>query len=307
MSALGAALGLVAAVGILLVGARLPAVRAPRLHDRLAPYLREPRRSGVRQPALLAVPSVDRFLAPLLANGAARLDRVLGGSASVRLRLARAGRDESVDTFRVLQLVWGVGGLLAGMSLSVLLILRGSTDAVSVLVVCAAGTVGGVVACDQQLTRQVRRREERMLAELPTVADLLALAVAAGESPAGALERVVAATRGELAAELGRALDDVRLGMPLTEALDRAAERSGVTAFSRFVDGIAVAVERGTPLADVLRAQAADVRDARKRALLEIGGRKEIAMLVPVVFLVLPVTVVFALYPGLAQIQAVVP
>jgi tight adherence protein C len=32
--------------------------------------------------------------------------------------------------------------------------------------------------------------------------------------------------------------------------------------------------------------------------LLEAGGRKEIAMMVPVVFLVLPVTVLFALFPG---------
>jgi hypothetical protein len=43
-----------------------------------------------------------------------------------------------------------------------------------------------------------------------------------------------------------------------------------------FVDGVVVALERGTTLADVLRAQAADVREARKRNLLEIGGRKEI-------------------------------
>jgi hypothetical protein len=40
-------------------------------------------------------------------------------------------------------------------------------------------------------------------------------------------------------------------------------------------------VERGTPLGEVLRAQAADVREARKRNLLEIGGRKEIAMMIP--------------------------
>ena len=49
---------------------------------------------------------------------------------------------------------------------------------------------------------------------------------------------------------------------------------------TRFVDGIAVAVERGTPLADVLRSQAADAREVRKRTLMEIGGRKEILMLV---------------------------
>jgi tight adherence protein C len=59
-----------------------------------------------------------------------------------------------------------------------------------------------------------------------------------------------------------------------------------------------VAIERGSPLADVLRAQATDAREAGKRALLELGGKKEIAMMVPVVFLILPVTVLFALFPG---------
>ena len=52
----------------------------------------------------------------------------------------------------------------------------------------------------------------------------------------------------------------------------------------------------------MLRAQAADVREAGKRRLLEAGGRKEIQMMVPVVFLVLPVTVLFALFPGLISI-----
>ena len=39
----------------------------------------------------------------------------------------------------------------------------------------------GVLARDNWLTRQARRREQRMLAEFPTVAELLALAVSAGE------------------------------------------------------------------------------------------------------------------------------
>jgi len=65
------------------------------------------------------------------------------------------------------------------------------------------------------------------------------------------------------------------------------------------VHGLVVAIERGTPLAGVLRAQATDVRESAKRALLEAGGQKELQMMVPVVFLILPVTVLFALYPGL--------
>ena len=48
----------------------------------------------------------------------------------------------------------------------------------------------------------------------------------------------------------------------------------------------------------MLRSQAQDVREAGRRAVMEEGGKKEIAMMVPVVFLVLPVTVLFAVYPG---------
>jgi tight adherence protein C len=109
---------------------------------------------------------------------------------------------------------------------------------------------------------------------------------------------VTTLSRGELSRELRRALADARAGASLVVALQGIVDRTSLPSLARFVDGIAVAVERGTPLADVMRAQAVDVREAGKRALLEAGGRKEIAMMVPVVFLVLPTTVVFALFPG---------
>ena len=59
------------------------------------------------------------------------------------------------------------------------------------------------------------------------------------------------------------------------------ADRTGLASLSRFVDGIVVAVERGTPLAEVLLAQAQDVRESGRRAVMEEGGRKEIAMMIP--------------------------
>jgi tight adherence protein C len=95
-------------------------------------------------------------------------------------------------------------------------------------------------------------------------------------------------------------LADVRAGAGLSDALTGLASRTGLVPLARFVDGVVVAVERGTPLADVLKAQAQDVREASRRALMETAGRKEIGMMVPVVFLVLPVTVLFAVYPGFA-------
>jgi tight adherence protein C len=49
----------------------------------------------------------------------------------------------------------------------------------------------------------------------------------------------------------------------------------------------------------VLHTHAADVREQHKRDLIEPSGRREVHMLLPVVFLMLPVVVLFALYPGL--------
>lgn len=178
--------------------------------------------------------------------------------------------------------------------------------AASPVLVVIAGAVGGVLARDRWLSHQVTVRQRRLMAEFPTVAELLALAVGAGEGAAGALDRVCRRTRGELAGELGRALADARAGASLIVALEGVAARTSLPPLARFVDGITVALERGTPLAEVLRAQAVDVREAGRRALLETGGRREIAMMIPVVFLVLPVTIAFALYPGLVTLRLTV-
>ncbi|WP_434080360.1 hypothetical protein [Sanguibacter sp. Z1732] len=64
-----------------------------------------------------------------------------------------------------------------------------------------------------------------------------------------------------------------------------------------------MAIERGTPLSEVLRAQAEDAREVGHRALMEAGGRKEVYMMIPVVFLMLPVTVLFAIFPGLSVLR----
>ena len=287
----GAGLGLLAAAGcwLLLLSVRR---RRLRLADRIRPYL-DDRADWPSGPVW----------ARLVRDAAGRIE----GSISVRRRLAAIGDEGAVEQFRIEQLTWAGAGLLAALLLCGFAAARGTRlSPVAVLLLAALCTAGAAVGRDRMLSAQVAQRNERMLAELPAVAELLALSVGAGEGVTGALERVCRIARGELADELRRTLADARAGTPVVVALTRMAGRSSLPALARFVDGIAVAVERGTPLADVLRAQAGDVREERRRALLATGGRKEIAMLFPVVFLVLPVTVVFALYPGFANLSLAV-
>jgi tight adherence protein C len=303
---LGMLLGLAAAVGLVLVIGYAPPFRSVRLVDRLAPYVHDtppPSRllGTATEPGLLT--AVRRIFGPAVGDGARLVDRVLGGRAAVRRRLDALGGEAGVEDFRIEQVVWGGIGLLAGALVTAVgSLAAGSLNLLSAGLLCLAGPVGGVLGRDWWLTQQVRRREETLLAEFPVVAELLALAVTAGESPVAAISRVTRLSGGELARELDAALGRARAGRPLTEALQEVADRTSLDPLARFIDGLLVAIERGTPLAEVLRAQAADVREAGKRRLLEAGGRKEIAMMVPVVFLVLPVTVLFALFPGLISI-----
>jgi tight adherence protein C len=78
---------------------------------------------------------------------------------------------------------------------------------------------------------------------------------------------------------------------------------SGSPEVERFVDALVLAMERGTPLADLLRAQAADARAAQARRLMESAGRKDVSMLIPVVFLILPTVVLIALFPGFRSLH----
>ncbi|MGH1563346.1 type II secretion system F family protein [Mumia sp. DW29H23] len=300
--AAGIALGLLELVRV----ARLR--RRPSLESRVAPYVRDvtvgtPRPRDGPEPWTAG----RAVFGPAVRGGADVVERVLGGSSSVRRRLRRLRSPLTLEEFRASQVVSGVAAFGAAATILLTWGLVADVRPLAGLVLCLAAGVSGVLARDVALTRAVQRHEERVAREFPSIADLMALAVAAGEGPVSALERVADVSDGALSSDLRAVVADVRTGRPLTDALDDLSARTGVPAVARFAETLAVAVERGTPLVDVLHAQAADVREAGRRELVESGARREVLMLVPVVFLVLPVTVLFAFYPGLVSLSLTTP
>ncbi|MBA2639812.1 MAG: type II secretion system F family protein [Nocardioidaceae bacterium] len=308
-AATGGVLGALAGIGAALVLLYVPLARPPRLSDRVLPYVRDVAPASVSLPAGSA--GLSRTLAgvfgPTLHGAGELVGRVLGGSTDVRRRLSRSGSSLGVEQFRVEQVLWGITAGMSTAGLGLVAALAGRLAVVPLLAAVLSAFAVGLLFRDQQLSAAVRERERRMVLEFPAIADLLALAVAAGEGPVTALDRASRVARGDLPTELGRLLGEVRTGTPVALALDRLAARTGVTVLARFAATLAVAIERGTPLVDVLHAQAADVREAGRRALVETGARKEVLMMVPVVFLILPVIVVFAFYPGVVGLQLATP
>ena len=310
-AAWGAVLGAVAGIGLLLAGTRIAVLRRPQLSVRVLPYLRDVPRldeGSVMRPVTVAPTSAAAgIFGPLLRQAADMVERVLGGSTSVRRRLQRAGLDRTVQDFRIEQVVWGLVGFASAAAVVLLRALGGVGSVGSGVVFCALGFVCGVFLRDNRLTAQVKDRERQVLVEFPTVAELLALSVAAGESPVSALDRVVRRSNGALSDDLAQVLGRIRTGEPVGAAFESLARSTGLPIVARFATGITVAMERGTPLADVLHAQAADVREAGRRLLIESAARKEIAMMAPVVFFVLPVTILFAFYPGVLGLRLTTP
>jgi len=197
----------------------------------------------------------------------------------------------------------GAGGAL---TLGITLVLVGVLPPRGGIALAVLGGMCGLTVAQWRHQRAIEQQRAALVRGLPATLDLLAFCVAAGESPQRGLLRVTELAPPPLAGELAVVGADVESGATFLGALRGWRERSPDTAIGRFIDVIETALERGAPLAEVLRAQAADARAGGRRRLLEKAGRKEVLMLVPVVFFILPIVVVIALYPGLHGLQLTV-
>jgi tight adherence protein C len=287
-------LGGILAAGLVLLASRAPRLAAPTLSRRIAPYVRD-----------IADP---RGLTPLdraVGTWRDRRDRLigaLGGAAGVERRLHQAGSPHDAAWFRARQLAWVLVGAAAGGAAVVLLVLVGRFAAPVALLPLVGGATAAAL-WDVRLTVTARRRRARVEEELPTLLEFVALCLAAGESLRDALRRVGEIGTGELTAEIRRAVLASGTGANLSDALTDLGRRLDTPSLSRSIDHLVAAIDRGAPLASVLQAQAVDAREDAKRTLIEQAGRKEIAMLFPIVFLLLPMSVLFAVFPGIVMLR----
>lgn len=276
LAAVGAVLGAALAGGLLLLLTWLGTLRGPRLSERTLHAMGlDPSQPG-QDPGPLTV--LLMLITPM------------------------GLREKPISRWSAERLAWVGAGIALGALAALVLILSGETPFL-IIVLPALGGVAAVFLHKQLEARRLRATRTEISAQLPGVAELLAFAVAAGESLVPALDRVGRITGGLLGAALRECVAEIRSGATVEEALRSLARSTSSPDVERFVDRITISLERGTPISDVLRAQAADARSHQRNALIEAAGRKDVAMLVPVVFLILPTVVVIALFPGMRAMQ----
>jgi tight adherence protein C len=224
-----------------------------------------------------------------------------GDRTQLRSRLEELGRDserEYVD-FRIKQ--YGYCAATSALSFTVVLVLIHSP-----LLPLFSATLLGVltyVLLDRELTKEIKKRRELIESEFPAVIEMLTLAIAAGETPMSAMLRIANSADGELAKEFQIVVVGVRSGKPLNEALDAMGRRVKSVIIRRFVDALVTATLRGAPLVEVLSRHAVEARGNQRNRVMGAAGKAEISMMIPVVFLILPISILFALWPSLTNLN----
>lgn len=218
---------------------------------------------------------------------------------SARARLARMGRENEYGNFRVRQYTWALFG--SGIAfISALLAVESPLFAI--LVSGMAGT-GTYFAIDHQLSRDVMKYRLAIESEFASIIEMLTLSLSAGETPLSAMARISRRSHGALAFEFDKVISSVRQGMSFQESLDALGRRVDSVVIRRFVDSLINAMSRGAPLIEVLQRHAAEARQNQRNILMDKAGRAEMSMMVPVVFLILPISVLFALWPSLTHLS----
>jgi tight adherence protein C len=221
--------------------------------------------------------------------------------------LRRFGQSESEYTltgFRRKQITFAGYSMLAAIAWALLRLSSGkSLSPVFAFVLIFSAFIAGGWYAKWSLGNQANKRRLNIEEQLPAILDLLAFAVSAGEPVLVALQRISKSCTGPLVKELGKVVNSVNSGEGLVLALNQMSNQIESQPLTRATHSLELALERGTPLVQVLRAQAGDARAHQVRMLLVLAGHKETSMMLPVVFLILPMIVAVALYPGMIALQ----
>jgi tight adherence protein C len=142
-------------------------------------------------------------------------------------------------------------------------------------------------------------KESEINEELVNILQMLSIMISAGESPMMALRYISQRSVGYIPNLIIQNFSKYESGRNLAQTLEDIAVATGSSQVRRLTNSIQIAIQRGTPILDVLNNQVQSINKQINLALLKKSGKSEIALLIPVVFLILPVSISFAIWPSI--------
>jgi tight adherence protein C len=270
-------------------------------------------------PAREARPSVDRALATIdqrytrdapAARGEAEPFQIPDWMRRLALRLSPAGVASVMQ--RRLDIAgnprgWTSDRMLAIKGLGLVALgllgaLYGLRNPELLIVGVGLGAVIGFFLPDLLLYNSGQRRQQQIPIILPDALDMLTICVEAGLGFDAALAQVARNTKGPVAAEFSRVLQEMQIGKSRSEALRAMAARTTVPELQAFVSALVQSGEMGIPVAHVLREQAREMRVRRRQRAEELAQKVPVKITFPLIFCLFPALMVVILGPGIIEI-----
>jgi tight adherence protein C len=222
-------------------------------------------------------------------------------SESTQKKLIMAGLYPKVTPAQIQGLCIASGVLFAGLIMTAFAVPWKQWQPIHVLYLTGA-LIGGFIVPQFVLSRKVRDRQAQIMATLPYSIDLLSISVEAGMGFDQAVGYVMRKTKGPLAQEFSRTLNEIRLGKPRLEALEDLGNRTGAEDLKTFVSAVVHASRLGSSITNTLRVQADSMRVRRRQRAQEQAMKAPIKLVFPLVFCIFPALFVVILGPPLISI-----
>lgn len=244
--------------------------------------------------------TMKRLFGPILNRIIDIFGRLVATSGTDRLavRLRQGGlypdlpASQRVQEFRVRSLVrslsWTAGLGAFGLVVS---------SPRSMVIFGVLGFAYGVLSARSRIDRAVNERSERLRGELYTINQLIAMRTRVGGGVVDAIRHVVIRGRGALIDELAEVLRLHESGVPLPDALNRAADLTPEPEAARTYAVLATAQERGADLGEALLDLSKDLRAARREELQRNASKRRLLMVIPIVIILAPIVLLFIAAP----------
>jgi tight adherence protein C len=205
---------------------------------------------------------------------------------------------------------WGVEGALALKAVVALgaVVVFAAASAIAgvggggMFLWATVGSLVGFFVPDVLIAHRAERRQDEIRLALPEALDLLAISVQAGMGLEQAIELVSRRLPGALGEELHRMLQEVQLGASRREALTHLRERTEISELSTFALSLAQADALGSPLGEVLRVQAVQMRMLRRQRAREQAAKVPVKLLFPLLLCIFPALGIVVIGPAIVSI-----
>ncbi|MDQ0633058.1 tight adherence protein C [Arthrobacter pascens] len=213
--------------------------------------------------------------------------------------LARAGRPAGLPLERLL-IAKPALALVVGV-LGIVYIMKSPTGPAVLFVVALAALA--YFTPDILIHGRGAKRQNEIELEIPNTLDQMLISVEAGLGFETAMARAAQNGKGPLAAELMRTLQDMQVGRSRRDAYMAMAARTDVSDLRSFVRAVVQADIYGIAIANVLRAQAKQMRVKRRQRAEEKAMKLPVKVLFPLMFCILPVLFIVIIGPAVINVM----